>query len=68
MFFVVIYAFLLLCCCATVADMDALLSLQNGLIGKLKDECRTLCSKMEELTQSNRRVVLSFLKAKWTDS
>ncbi|KAB5581896.1 hypothetical protein PHYPO_G00180830 [Pangasianodon hypophthalmus] len=40
-----------------VADMDALLSLQNGLIGKLKDECHTLCSKMEELTQSNRAEV-----------
>ncbi|KAG7334233.1 hypothetical protein KOW79_002640 [Hemibagrus wyckioides] len=40
-----------------VADMDVLLSLQNGLIGKLKEECRTLCSKMEELTQSNRAEV-----------
>ncbi|KAF7710637.1 serologically defined colon cancer antigen 8 homolog isoform X1 [Silurus meridionalis] len=40
-----------------VADMDALLSLQNGLIGKLKDECHTLCSKMEELTQLNRAEV-----------
>ncbi|XP_047668487.1 serologically defined colon cancer antigen 8 homolog isoform X2 [Tachysurus fulvidraco] len=37
-----------------VADMDVLLSLQNGLIGKLKEECRTLCSRMEELAQSNR--------------
>ncbi|KAI5108230.1 serologically defined colon cancer antigen 8-like [Silurus meridionalis] len=51
-----------------VADMDALLSLQNGLIGKLKDECHTLCSKMEELTQLNRRVVLIFfLNSKCAD-
>ncbi|KAM9477885.1 serologically defined colon cancer antigen 8 homolog [Clarias gariepinus] len=40
-----------------VADMDALLSLQNGLIGKLKEKCHTLCSKMEELTHSNRAEV-----------
>lgn len=56
-----------LCHCAPVADMDALLSLQNGLIGKLKEECHTLCSKMEKLNQSNRRVVLNFLKAKCAD-
>ncbi|XP_060781616.1 serologically defined colon cancer antigen 8 homolog isoform X2 [Neoarius graeffei] len=40
-----------------VAEMDSLVNLQNGLIGKLKEECRTLCSKMEELAQSNRAEV-----------
>ncbi|KAL7877564.1 hypothetical protein SRHO_G00042070 [Serrasalmus rhombeus] len=41
----------------SVAEMDALLSSQNGLIVKLKEECRTLGSKLEELTQTSRAEV-----------
>ncbi|XP_066535095.1 serologically defined colon cancer antigen 8 homolog isoform X2 [Hoplias malabaricus] len=38
----------------SVAEMDALLASQNGLIVKLKDECCTLGAKLEELTQTSR--------------
>ncbi|XP_030628235.1 serologically defined colon cancer antigen 8 homolog [Chanos chanos] len=38
----------------TVSDMDALLSSQNALIGKLKEECCNLGSKLEELTERSR--------------
>ncbi|XP_036429736.1 serologically defined colon cancer antigen 8 homolog [Colossoma macropomum] len=41
----------------SVAEMDALLSSQNGLIVKLKEECRVLGSKLEELTQTSRAEV-----------
>ncbi|XP_035387730.1 serologically defined colon cancer antigen 8 homolog isoform X1 [Electrophorus electricus] len=38
----------------SVAETDALLSSQKGLIGKLKEECRCLGSELEELTLANR--------------
>uniref|UniRef100_A0A8B9HU73 Serologically defined colon cancer antigen 8 n=1 Tax=Astyanax mexicanus TaxID=7994 RepID=A0A8B9HU73_ASTMX len=41
----------------SVGETDALLSSQNGLIVKLKEECRTLCEKLEELTQTSRAEV-----------
>lgn len=40
--------------CLAVTEMDALLSSQNGLLGKLKEECCTLGSKLEELIQASR--------------
>lgn len=45
----------------TVRETDALLSAQNSLIGKLKEECQTLGAKLEELAQSSRHVALSVL-------
>uniref|UniRef100_A0A672L6W4 Serologically defined colon cancer antigen 8 homolog n=1 Tax=Sinocyclocheilus grahami TaxID=75366 RepID=A0A672L6W4_SINGR len=38
----------------SVRETDALLSAQNSLIGKLKEECQTLGTKLEELAQSRR--------------
>uniref|UniRef100_A0A671S272 Serologically defined colon cancer antigen 8 n=1 Tax=Sinocyclocheilus anshuiensis TaxID=1608454 RepID=A0A671S272_9TELE len=38
----------------SVRETDALLSAQNSLIGKLKEECQTLGAKLEELAQSRR--------------
>ncbi|KAG1950817.1 serologically defined colon cancer antigen [Pimephales promelas] len=38
----------------SVRETDALLSAQNSLIGKLKEECQTLGAKLEELAQSSR--------------
>uniref|UniRef100_A0A673KVS3 Serologically defined colon cancer antigen 8 homolog n=1 Tax=Sinocyclocheilus rhinocerous TaxID=307959 RepID=A0A673KVS3_9TELE len=38
----------------TVRETDALLSAQNSLIGKLKEECQMLGAKLEELAQSRR--------------
>ncbi|KAK1791521.1 hypothetical protein P4O66_013521, partial [Electrophorus voltai] len=46
----------------SVAETDALLSSQKGLIGKLKEECRRLGSELEELTLANRRVALHVLQ------
>ncbi|TKS85908.1 Serologically defined colon cancer antigen 8 -like protein [Collichthys lucidus] len=37
-----------------VAELDGLLSSQNSLIGKLKDECGALGVKLEELTENSR--------------
>src|SRR4029434_10986077 len=39
-----------------VGEMDALLSSQNGLIGRLKEECRGLGQKLGEVTESSRQV------------
>lgn len=41
----------------SVAETDSLLSSQNVLIVKLKEECRTLGEKLEELTQTSRAEV-----------
>ncbi|XP_059215526.1 serologically defined colon cancer antigen 8 homolog [Centropristis striata] len=38
-----------------VAELDSLLSSQNSLIRKLKEECCTLGVKLEELTENSRR-------------
>ncbi|XP_043112014.1 serologically defined colon cancer antigen 8 homolog isoform X3 [Puntigrus tetrazona] len=38
----------------SVTETDALLSAQNSLIGKLKEECQMLGAKLEELAQSCR--------------
>uniref|UniRef100_A0A8C1VX90 Serologically defined colon cancer antigen 8 n=1 Tax=Cyprinus carpio TaxID=7962 RepID=A0A8C1VX90_CYPCA len=38
----------------SVRETDALLSAQNSLIVKLKEECQTLGAKLEELAQSSR--------------
>ncbi|XP_076851715.1 serologically defined colon cancer antigen 8 homolog [Brachyhypopomus gauderio] len=38
----------------SVAEMDALLSSQNGLIVRLKEECRCLVSELEELSLARR--------------
>lgn len=38
----------------SVRETDALLSAQNSLIRKLKEECHTLGAKLEELAQSSR--------------
>ncbi|XP_031434964.1 serologically defined colon cancer antigen 8 homolog [Clupea harengus] len=38
----------------SVGEMDALLSSQNGLIGRLKEECRGLGQKLGEVTESSR--------------
>ncbi|XP_051506945.1 serologically defined colon cancer antigen 8 homolog isoform X1 [Myxocyprinus asiaticus] len=38
----------------SVRETDTLLSAQNILIGKLKEECHTLGAKLEELAQSSR--------------
>lgn len=38
----------------SVRETDALLSAQNNLIRKLKEECHTLGAKLEELAQSSR--------------
>lgn len=42
-----------------VRETDALLSAQNSLIRKLKEECQTLGAKLEELSQSTRYKTLS---------
>ncbi|KAI4892057.1 hypothetical protein NFI96_022364, partial [Prochilodus magdalenae] len=54
----------------SVAEIDALLSSQNGLIVKLKEECRALGSKLEELSQTSRAEVeqLSLEKEHLQDS
>lgn len=42
-----------------VRETDALLSAQNSLIRKLKEECQTLGAKLEEMAQSSRYKALS---------
>ncbi|XP_069090565.1 serologically defined colon cancer antigen 8 isoform X2 [Pleurodeles waltl] len=39
---------------STVNEIDSLLTSQNALIAKLKDECRTLAVKLEEVAEKNR--------------
>ncbi|XP_021432040.2 serologically defined colon cancer antigen 8 homolog isoform X1 [Oncorhynchus mykiss] len=41
----------------SVGELEALLSSQNALIGKLKDECLSLGTKLETLTETSRREV-----------
>uniref|UniRef100_A0A8C8CTA7 Serologically defined colon cancer antigen 8 n=1 Tax=Oncorhynchus tshawytscha TaxID=74940 RepID=A0A8C8CTA7_ONCTS len=40
-----------------LGELEALLSSQNALIGKLKDECLSLGTKLETLTETSRREV-----------
>ncbi|KAK1171349.1 hypothetical protein AOXY_G6130 [Acipenser oxyrinchus oxyrinchus] len=42
----------------SVNELEALLNSQNTLIGKLKDECRILGTKLEHVTEKNRQFVL----------
>ncbi|CAL8362979.1 unnamed protein product [Boreogadus saida] len=37
-----------------IEELDGLLTLQNSLIGKLKEECCMLGAKLEELSQNSR--------------
>lgn len=46
---------------STARETDYLLSAQNNLIGKLKEECHILGEKLEELTQDSRHVALFLL-------
>ncbi|KAL2083382.1 hypothetical protein ACEWY4_021155 [Coilia grayii] len=41
----------------TVGELDALLSSQSDLIHRLKEECRSLGQKLEEVTESSRSEV-----------
>uniref|UniRef100_A0A4W5NY45 SHH signaling and ciliogenesis regulator sdccag8 n=1 Tax=Hucho hucho TaxID=62062 RepID=A0A4W5NY45_9TELE len=41
----------------SVGELEALLSSQNALIGKLKDECLSLGTKLETLTETSRSEV-----------
>jgi hypothetical protein len=41
-------------CSLAVGELEALLSSQNALIGKLKDECLSLGTKLETLTETSR--------------
>ncbi|KAL4640826.1 hypothetical protein GN956_G11663 [Arapaima gigas] len=41
----------------SVIELDTLLGSQNSLIGKLKEECRTLGAHLEEVAEANRQVL-----------
>ncbi|XP_034964244.1 serologically defined colon cancer antigen 8 [Zootoca vivipara] len=41
----------------TVNELDSLLSSQNALLSKLKEECCTLAKKLEDMTEKNRSEV-----------